>query len=96
MQPNVMSARNDLTDGLWSKLLLLATALALLSGSASAQMGGGKPPGAGPPDTGPTPLEQQRQKQLDNDYRAASKNIPNQKPKDPWGDIRATPTGKSQ
>jgi hypothetical protein len=93
---NVMSAGRNLTKGLGSKFLLLAAALALLSGSASAQMGGmggGKP---GPPDTGPTPLEQQRQKQIDNDYKAATKNIPNQKPKDPWGDVRPTPTGKSQ
>ena len=96
MQSNVMSlARNDLTKGLWSKPLLLAAALALLSGSASAQMSGGRP-GPGPPDTGPTPLEQQRQKRIDNDYKAATKNIPDQKPKDPWGDIRPTPTGKSK
>ena len=99
MRPNVMfAARNDLTKGLRSKRLLLAAALALLSGSASAQMSGGSsgPPRAGAGDTGPTPLEQQRQKQLDNDYKAATKSIPNQKPKDPWGDIRPTPTGKSQ
>jgi hypothetical protein len=95
MQPNVMSAaRNDLTKGLWSKPLLLAAALALLSGSASAQMGRGPPSGA--PDSGPTSLEQQRQKQIDNDYKAATKNIPNQKPKDPWGDVRPTPTVKGQ
>ena len=95
MQTNVMSAARNLTKRVGSKLLLLTVASAILSGSASAQMGGGKP-GAGPPDTGPTPLEQQRQKQLDNDYKAATKNIPSQKPKDPWGDIRPTPTGKSQ
>jgi len=87
-------ARNDLTKGLWGKPLLLAAALALLSGSASAQMGGGgRPP---PPDNGPTPLEKERQKQLDNDYKAATKNIPDQKPKDPWGEIRPASTGKSK
>jgi hypothetical protein len=98
MQPNVMSAaRNDLIKGLWSKPLLLAAALALLSGSAFAQMSGGSGgPRAGPPDIGPTPLEQQRQKQIDNDYKAATKNIPDQKPKDPWGDVRAAPTVKGQ
>jgi hypothetical protein len=93
---NVMFAVRNLAKGLWSKLLLLAAVLALLSGSAAAQMGGmggGKP---SPPDTGPTPLEQQRQKQIDNDYKAATKNIPNQKPKDPWGDVRSAPTGKTQ
>jgi hypothetical protein len=52
-------------------------------------MGHGPPSGA--PDTGPTPLQQQQQKQIDNDYKAAAKNIPNQKPKDPWGDVRPAP-----
>ena len=43
-QPNVMCAtRNDLTKRLWTKLLLLAAALALLSGSAFAQMSSGAP-----------------------------------------------------
>jgi hypothetical protein len=96
MQSNVMSlARNDLTKGLWSKPLLLAAALALLSGSASAQMSG-SPARHGAPENDLSPVEQQRQKQIDNDYKAATKNIPNQKPKDPWGDVRPTPTGKSQ
>jgi hypothetical protein len=36
-------------------------------------------------------VERQRQKQIDNDYEAAAKNIPNQKPKDPWGDGRPPP-----
>jgi len=82
------AARNDLTKGLWSKPLLLAAALALLSGSASAQMsGGGHPPRPGP-DIGPTPEEQRQQKQIDNDYKAATKIIPDQKPKDPWADVR--------
>jgi hypothetical protein len=91
------TARNRLTKGLWIKPLLLAAALALLSGSASAQMSSGRPPRPGDaPDNGPSPLEQQRQKQIDNDYKSATKNVPNQKPKDPWGDVRPTPTGKSQ
>jgi hypothetical protein len=96
MQPNVMAApRNDLTKGLCSKPLLLAAALALLSGTASAQeQQHSRAPGTDP--LGPTPLEQQQQKQIDNDYKAATKNIPNQKPKDPWGDVRPTPTPKGQ
>jgi len=96
MQPNVMSgARNDLTKDLWSKPLLPAAALALLSGSASAQISGGAPPRAGARDIGPTPLELQRQKQIDNDYKAATKNIPNQKPTDPWADMRSAPAASS-
>jgi hypothetical protein len=94
-----MSAgRNDLTKGLWSRPLLLAAALALVSGSASAQMSGGSggSPRSGPPDIGPTPLEQQRQKQIDKDYKAVTKNIPDQRPKDPWADVRPTLTPKGQ
>jgi hypothetical protein len=82
------------TKGLWSKPLLLAAALALLSGSASAQMPGA-PVMRAPRDV-QSQAERQRQKQIDNDYKAATKNIPNQKPKDPWGDVRPTPTVKGQ
>jgi hypothetical protein len=88
------AARNDLTKGLWSKPLLLAAVLALLSGSASAQMPGA-PVMRAPRDV-PSQAEQQRQKQIDNNYKAAAKNIPDQKPKDPWADVRSTPTGKTQ
>ena len=96
MQSNVMSlARNDLTKGLWSKPLLLGAALALLSGSAPAQMPG-SPARHGAPENAPSPVEQQRQKQIDNDYKAATKNIPDQKPKDPWAEVRPPPTVKGQ
>jgi hypothetical protein len=61
MQPNVMSAARNLTKRVGSKRLLLAAALALLSGSASAQM-----PGSaarhGAPENQLSPAEQQRQK----------------------------------
>jgi hypothetical protein len=80
-----------LTQSRWSKLIPLAGALALLSTSASAQMPmpsysmqGEKPP--------LTPEEQERQKKLDDDYKAAKKKIPNQKAIDPWGDVRTTQT----
>jgi hypothetical protein len=74
---------------MWSRPLLLVAALALLSGSASAQMPG-SPVMRAPRDV-PSQEEQQRQKQIDNAYKAATKNIPDQKPKDPWGDVRPAP-----
>jgi hypothetical protein len=85
-----MRAAQNLMQGMWSKPLLLAAALALLSGSASAQMPGA-PVMRAPRDV-QSQAEQQRQKQIDNDYKAAAKNIPDQNPKDPWGDVRPAPT----
>jgi hypothetical protein len=94
-----MSAARNLTMGLWSKLLLLSVTLPLLFGSAFAQ------------DSNPfmpkmslgekekrqlTPEEQEKQKQLDADYKAATKKIPDQGAADPWGGVRPTPTGKTQ
>jgi hypothetical protein len=43
-----------------------------------------------------TPEEQEQQKQLDADYKAATKKIPDQKTADPWGSVRPTPTVKGQ
>ena len=31
-------------------------------------------------------------KQIDNDYKAATSKIPDQKPNDPWASVRPTPT----
>jgi hypothetical protein len=42
-----------------------------------------------------TPEEQERQKKLDEDYKAASKKIPDQKASDPWGDLRSAPTASA-
>jgi hypothetical protein len=39
-----------------------------------------------------TPEEQERQKQIDNDYKAATSRVPDQKANDPWAAIRPTPT----
>ena len=82
--------RKRLTESRWSRLIPLAgVLLALMTAYASAQ---------GPPPIGPrgtrtlTPEERERQKQIDNDYKAANKMIPNQKPIDPWGDVRPTQT----
>ena len=40
-----------------------------------------------------TPEERERQKQIDDDYKAASKKVPDQKANDPWAIVRPTPTG---
>jgi len=39
-----------------------------------------------------TPEEREQQKKLDDDYKAATKKVPDQKAIDPWGDIRPTQT----
>jgi len=39
-----------------------------------------------------TPEERERQKQIDDDYKAANKKVPDQKAKDPWADVRSGPT----
>jgi hypothetical protein len=42
-----------------------------------------------------TPEEQERQKQLDNDYKAATSKIPDQTANDPWAAIRPAPSTPS-
>jgi hypothetical protein len=43
-----------------------------------------------------TPEEQERQKQIDADYKAANSKIPTQKAPDPWADVRQAPAGSGQ
>lgn len=43
-----------------------------------------------------TPEEQEREKQIDADYKAANKKIPTQKAPDPWADVRQAPAGSGQ
>jgi hypothetical protein len=38
-----------------------------------------------------TPEEQEKQKQLDDAYRAATNKIPNQAANDPWASVRPAP-----
>jgi hypothetical protein len=38
-----------------------------------------------------TPEEQEKQKQIDADYKAATSKIPAQKKADPWADVRQAP-----
>jgi hypothetical protein len=86
------AAPNKLPQFGWSKLLLVAAGLAVLTGSASAQ----NPlmPGVslgGEQKRQLTPEEKERQKQLDNDYNAATGKVPDQKATDPWANVRPTP-----
>src|SRR3974377_560703 len=81
------------------RLLLLAGALALQSGNASAQPSASTQdpfiPSVslqGEPKRLLTPEEQEKQEKLDNAYKAATKKIPDQKLKDPWADVRPTST----
>jgi hypothetical protein len=39
-----------------------------------------------------SPEEQERQKQIDNDYKAATSKMPDQKANDPWANVRQAPT----
>jgi hypothetical protein len=44
-----------------------------------------------------TPAEERaRQKKLDDDYKAATKQIPDQKPNDPWASARPTTDQKKK
>ena len=79
------------TQSRWSRLILLAAALTLLTTSAFAQMPMPSISLQGDKKRPLTPEEQERQKQLDNDYKAATGKIPNQKATDPWADVRPTP-----
>ena len=43
-----------------------------------------------------TPEEQERRKQIDADYKAATSKIPAQKAPDPWADVRQAPASSGQ
>jgi hypothetical protein len=86
------AARTNLTQGMWSKLLALSVALPLLTGSAFAQSPFMPKMSLGDKEKRQlTPEEQERQKQLDADYKAATNKIPDQKAADPWTIVRPTP-----
>jgi hypothetical protein len=84
--------RKRLTDFRWSRLIPLTGALALLATSAFAQMPTPSMSLQGEKKRALTPEEQERQKQLDHDYKAATSKVPDQKAKDPWADVRPAPT----
>jgi hypothetical protein len=86
------AARNKLTQTKWSKLIPLAAALVVLTGSAYAQSPIMPKMSLGEKDKRPlTPEEQERQKKLDEAYKAATNKIPDQKANDPWASVRPTP-----
>jgi hypothetical protein len=77
----------------WSTLIPLAATLAVLTGSASAQSNPFMPKMSlgGQEKKALTPEEQEKQKQLDDAYRAATNKIPNQAANDPWASVRPAP-----
>jgi hypothetical protein len=84
--------------------LLLAAALVLPAASASAQESGGGGGGipmpkftiGGDHKRKLTPEEEEQQKRIDADYKAATKKIPDQKAPDPWADVRQAPAASGQ
>jgi len=77
----------------WIKLLIpLAAPLTLLTGSAFAQNPLAPSFHTQKEEKHLTPEEQERQKQLDADYKAATNKVPDQKASDPWASVRPTPT----
>jgi hypothetical protein len=75
--------------------LLLAGAMVLPTGSASAQIMPGMDTPLQKEPKKLTPEQQKYQDALDENYKAAQKKIPLQKPKDPWADIRQAPTAST-
>jgi hypothetical protein len=84
--------------------LVLAAVFAFPGASALAQDGGGggvnplspKISIGGEHKRVLTPEEQEREKQIDADYKAANSKIPTQTAPDPWADVRQAPAGSGQ
>jgi hypothetical protein len=78
--------------------LLLAAAFTLPPASALAQDGGLPMPKfsiGGEQKRKLTPEEEEQQKKIDADYKAATRKIPDQKTADPWADVRQAPATAS-
>jgi hypothetical protein len=43
-----------------------------------------------------TPEEEEQQRKIDDEYKAATKKIPDQKANDPWADVRQAPPATGQ
>ena len=77
----------------WTRIVSLVGMLALMTAYASAQ---GMPPiSLRGNERTLTPEERERQKQIDDDYKAASKKVPDQKANDAWAAIRPAPSTPS-
>ena len=91
--------RNDLTVHRPRQILLralLAAALALPAANAFAQSPlSPKISLQGEQKRPLTPEEQERQKRLDAEYKAATSKIPDQKRSDPWADVRPAPSASA-
>jgi hypothetical protein len=93
--------RNDLTAHRPRQIVLralLSAALALPAASAFAQDVNPLSPKIslqGEQKRRLTPEEQERQKRLDADYKAATSKIPDQKRADPWADVRPAPSASA-
>ncbi|HXX52180.1 MAG TPA: hypothetical protein VEI98_12975 [Xanthobacteraceae bacterium] len=95
------AARKKLTQAKWSRVILLAAALAVAlaalaipTRSAFAQSNPFMPKMSlgGKDEKKPlTPEEQERQKRLDDAYKAATNKIPDQTASDPWASVRPAP-----
>ena len=96
-----VAGRDAAPDKRLSALLgvVLAVAFVLPAANAVAQDSGGGNPimpkfSIGGEQKRPlTPEEAERERQIDADYKAATRKIPAQKALDPWGDVRQAPSG---
>ena len=70
--------------------------LAVLTGTAAAQMPMPSMSLQGEPKRKLTPEEQERQDALDKAYKSATNKIPDQKLNDPWATVRPTPAPKKK
>jgi hypothetical protein len=80
---------------MWRKFIYATAILALLSGTALAQMSF-SPFAAQQNRRGPTQEEIDKQKALDDQYKNATKKIPDKTVSDPWATVRTAPQASSQ
>jgi hypothetical protein len=77
------------------RLLVLVVAIAFPTGRAVAQMSPALSFPTQKQQKQLTPEQQKYQKDLDENYKAANKKIPIQKPSDPWATMRSAPSASA-